>query len=277
MTEKNKNKRIKIVEADLVDNAEVELTDLLNASSKAEKAILDLCDKCLAFKDQALKSMVLHMKERAADVTKRISQLGISGGRVNDTDDQLGGDVEGEITDSSNLDARGNKQRLDLESSSVFESVKAKYLKRKKLKEFSGLELEAEEPDDSAEQELSKEKQVIKDNTYEKPGVVEDEEPEAGDMDGKVVIDLTEPFEQVVKGLDPQEFASFKGNVIAHLEGAIDDVEHVKDSAVADEFAKTIEALSATQSVDDFDMGMEQIYDFADEHDILVETIKLKK
>lgn len=281
MIEKIKNRRLKLVESEVIDTAEIELTDLLTASSKAEKAILDLCDKCLAFKNSKVKEMSLQLKSRAAALTQALSNLEVTGDVSDVGGDELGGDDEGEVTDSSNLNSRGDKQRLDqLESSSVFESVKAKYFKRKKkkLKEFSGLEMEADEPgiDHDAEDELTKEKKVIKDNTYEKPAITE--ESDEAEMGGdKVIIDLTEPFEQVIKGLDPSEFHTFKSGVISKLEQAIDSVEQKKDSAIADEFTKSIEALSVTQSVDDFDMGMEQIYDFADTHDILVETVTSKK
>ena len=272
MAEKTKNKRIKIVEAEVVDTAEVELTDLLSASSKAEKAILDLCDKCLAFRDQGIKKMALQLKARAAALTQALSNLEITGD-ISDTGDsgeQLGSE-KGNI-DSRNLDNEGNKGRL--------ESVRDKYMKKKKLKE-SDLELEAEEHSDepkidsSAKQELNKEEKVIDNNTIDQDKHEGDNEA-IGESD-KVVIDLSEPFEQLVKGLDDSEFQTFKSNVVSCLENSIDSIESKKDSNTAEEFTRSIEALNATQSVEDFDMGLDQVYDFADEHDILVETINKKK
>lgn len=267
-----KNKRIIVQEAELVDNAEVELVDLLSSSSKAEKAILDLCDKCLSFKNQEIKTMALQLKSRAASLTQALSNLQVTG-NVNDIggEKNLDAPVDNQMqqgNDSRNMNDEGDKQRLDMpEAAPIIESAKDRYLKRKKLKE-ADLELEAE--DKSADEEIAKEEKVISDNTYDKPDIKEEGEsiPE-----GKIVIDLSEPFENVVKGLDQSEFEAFKHDVISHLEGAIDPIEQKKDSMVADQFTKSIEALNASQSVEDFDLGMDQIYDFADENDILVETI----
>lgn len=276
-----KNKRIIVQEAELVDDSEIELTDILGSASKTEKAILDLCDKCLAFKNDKLKKMVLQVKARAAAVTEYISELGVNGMGGSDTNDQeITNGMDDDGIDSSNLNGKGDRQRLDMPEASsmgVVESAKQRYLKRKKLKE-ADLEMEADEKLNAGKQtneELDKEKSVIKTNTFDKSSPIKEdgENPSMGD---KVVIDLSEPFENVVKGLDPNEFETFKRDVISHLEGSIDSVEQKKDPTIADEFTKSIEALSMSKSVEDFDMGMDQIYDFADSNDILVETIKRK-
>lgn len=277
MAEKIKNRRLRLVEAEVVDTAEVELIDLLSSSSKAEKAILELCDKCLAFKNSKVKEMALQLKSRAAALTQALSNLEITGDVSDVGGDELGGNDTSNLqgTDSQNLNAEGQKQPLDMpEAAPVFESAKAKYLKRKQLKE-TALEFEAAVPgevanDKTGQKELDKEEKVISDNTYDKPSIAEEG---VGD---KVVIDLTGPFEQLIQGLDPNEFQTFKSSVVSNLEGAIDSIEKKKDPTVADQFTKSIEALSASQTVDDFDIGMEQIYDFADENNILVETIKRK-
>lgn len=272
-----KNKRIIVQEAELVDNAEVELVDLLSSSSKAEKAILDLCDKCLSFKNQEIKTMALQLKSRAASLTQALSNLQVTG-NVNDIggeknlDAPVDNQMQQQGNDSRNMNDEGDKQRLDMpEAAPIIESAKDRYLKRKKLKE-ADLELETE--DKSADEELAKEEKVISDNTYDKPAIKEERSENV--PEGKIVIDLSEPFENVVKGLDPSEFETFKHDVISHLEGSIDPIEQKKDSMVADQFTKSIEALNASQSVEDFDMGMDQIYDFADQNDILIETIKRK-
>lgn len=215
-----KNKRTPIKEAELIDTAEVELTDLLSAAIKAERACLDLKEKVYAFKrDSNLKGIVSQMSEMASNVTKMVSDLEIGGG---------GGD-EGE---DQRLDLERNPSHEDfedrrLESKEVVkESVKQKYLKSKLLKETP------------------------------------------------TIIDLTEPFERAIEKLDEPEFNSFKSDVVSKLESSIDSIEASAGAQKAEEFVSSIQALSAAKGVKDFDFGMERLYDFADENNILVETVK---
>src|ERR1700761_4743030 len=134
MSTKIKNKRYTLAEADLIDTAEVELTDLLGSSSKAEKAILDLCDKCLSFKNPQIKTMALQLKSRAAALTQAISNLEITGD-ISDVGGDAGAQKEipndADGVPNSNLNDTGmdrNTSKRDLEmpeAANMIESAKA--------------------------------------------------------------------------------------------------------------------------------------------------------
>ena len=123
------------------------------------------------------------------------------------------------------------------------ESVKQKYLKRKQLREAEDVSVE--------------------------------DKPQASEAD--VVIDLTEPFNKVINGLDDDEFSDFKSDVVDKLEDHIDSVENKVSTPAADEYSKTIEALDAANSAEDFDFALNRLYDFADKNEIIVETVVNKK
>jgi len=247
------NRRIKLIEEPLQDGQtttpEMELTNLINLSSKVEKAVLDLSNACLAFNNDGLKNMSLQLKGKCAAVTQALADLKTSG--TLEPEEERGHLEGGEPS----LHAKQN-----LDRAGVIESAKSKYLKRKKLKE--------------AEEDEEEESETV-DNTIPKPAGTENTKA-PNKQQGKVCIDLTEPFEKVIEGLDDSEFQMFKSGVVSKLEPAIDSVEKATDNVKADEFANSVEALGAANNVSDFDFAMNKIYDFADANDILVETIKRK-
>lgn len=151
----------------------------------------------------------------------------------------------------SNFDDEEEDTKMDLNKPESgerrLESAMKKYLRRKALKE------EEKKYGESDEQES------------------EDENSE------DIVIDLTEPFSKVVDTLDDNEFSTFKKDVVGKLEAEINSVENKLSSEKADEFAKSVEALDSVDSADDFDFAMDNIYDFADDNSILIETVKRNK
>ena len=116
---------------------------------------------------------------------------------------------------------------------------------------------------------------------YFKKKLKESEEPQTEEVktneDGKVVIDLSEPFEKAISGLDDKEFETFKSDVVSKLENHIDTVENKISAPAADEYVKSVEALGASKTSEDFDFALDKLYDFADNNEIIVETVKSKK
>lgn len=234
-----KNNRLRVTEAAAVN--EVGLQDLLDLSQKVQTSVLGLQNAALKFNDRHLMGLATKLASDGGDFHKYISQL------VMDAGGQQGIATKEKTTldaPEENIDDNSSMQRL--------ESAKTKYLKRKKLKEAEESEEEEEEVENT------------------------DEKEEGENTKTDVVIDLSEPFEKVIDGLDDNEFDTFKSDVVAKLENHIDTIEDKFETPTADEYAKTVEALGASDSSEDFDFALDKLYDFADKHDIIVETVKKK-
>ena len=236
-----KNNRTKLTEATM---NEIGLQDLLDLSAKVQVTVLSLQNASLKFNDKALMQLATKLNSDASQFHNYISKLVMNAG------DGL----------RSGLDSEdGSDERKNLNSTGIdipkLESVKAKYLKRKKLKESDSTEDEQNDDDDTNEN----------DSTTENDGK-------------EIKIDLTEPFAKVIEGLEDEEFNEFKGEVVSTLEKHIDSVETKISAEAADEYAKTIEAMDATKNSEDFDFALDNLYNFADKNEIIVETvIKNKK
>jgi hypothetical protein len=249
------------------------LEEALDSAIKAENAANNMLTMAAKSKIKEFHSLVGKYKSLASEIVQMLSRLMMKGegGVQADSDERIRLDAPDAETNSIEQQAQPQLQKQ--------ESAKDRYNKRK-IKE-------AEEIAD--DNEVAKESPT-KPATEVTPPPTAPEKPEAlgaepnttpdiapNQNSGEAVIDLSEPFARVLDGLEPDEFQQFKTDVVAKLEGAIDMVEQKTDPTAADEFTKSIQAISATNSGQDFDMAMNQIYDFADANDIIVETVKVVK
>lgn len=237
------NKRVKIIEASETMNT-ISLQDLLTLSTKVLSAVLQLQTSALSFNNQRVMALATKLNSNASEFHNVISELV----------------MEGDVTSSDVTDEKTNlsaPSKPDLGQKQL-ESVKVKYLK-KKLKEAEGEDEETDVNDD-----------IPTDDT------IKDDDKTEGNHD-ELVIDLTEPFSKVINGLDDSEFSEFKSDVVSKLEDSMDDVEQEVGSEKGDEYANAVTAIDAAKQPEDFDFALNQLYDFADKNEIIVETVKKTK
>jgi hypothetical protein len=239
------NNRLKLNEA---ENA-VGLQDLLDLSQKVQTSVLALQNGALKFNDRRLMELATKLASDGGDFHKYISHLVMeAGGQQGIMKQQAELEQSVAPPQQQNLNAPTNTP-TDTGTVQQLESAKARYLKRKKLKESEDTQVYMNEEDN--------------------------DEPKK--VNGEVVIDLSEPFEKAIDGLDDKEFNTFKSDVVSKLEDHIDTVENKVSAPAADEFVKSVEALGAAKSSEDFDFALNNLYDFADKHEIIVETVKKTK
>lgn len=227
----DKNKRIKILKEEVIN--EVTLQDLLGFASKAQIAVMQLTDNCMSFNDPILRQLSARVNKDVADLSDKI---------------------RGAIIANSNRTEPAPKEQLDgsgmgMENKSRLESIAEAKVLYKKLKEAFGSEIEEDE-----EEETPAPEQPVTETPSTEPVQEESIEKE---------IDLSQPFTEVLSGLSPEQFATFKGNVVNAL----------KASGITDpNFQTIVSEIENTVQVDDFNFAMDSLYDYADANGIEITT-----
>jgi hypothetical protein len=248
------NKRIKLLKEETIN--EVTLQQLLDLAGKAEIAVMQLADNCMKFNSKSLKVASAEVKAKLSSLSDTIRNL------------IMGNEQESEQANE--------KQPLDQSQGSDSARLESEEL----MDESENLGTEIKPKMD----ELVKEARKIYRRIIE-AAIIEDEDGEldtasaqktmdaasskaSKEANGEKVIDLSEPFENAIAGLDDSEFQGFKSQV----------VDALKASGVTEpEFQSLVSDVEGAEDVDDFNFALDKVYDYADNENILVETEKKSK
>lgn len=231
----NKKNRVYLKEE---SDKQVTLNDLMDLGTKAQIAVIQLADQCMKFNND-------HLRKISAQVNKEVAELcnQIKGAIINNNMD-VSDDVK------KQLDAPGEKVRQS-PNAKVFEAKNQKN-KIKKLFEALNEILESDEVEET--------------DVEEAPELVDETEAaddETTDSNDSKVIDLSTPFESVIDGLDDEQFQTFKKDVIDVLKGS---------SIVDPAYQTLVQNMEEVETAEDFNFGLDAIYDYADENNIEITT-----
>lgn len=245
-----KNKRIGLKEE--VIN-QVTLKDLLDLSSKAESAMLPVVNGAMSFNNKAIQQLASQAKSSIDKLSNSLRELIMNGEGSTQVD--ISGDTQVNPTEQA-----GPKAPIELPPNTN-NLIGEELTESNMIKMFRKLIKEAL---DEKSEEVTTEPPVGAEDESLQP---EPEEPKAEVPAQQKSIDLSEPFSNLLKGLDDAGFMQFKQDVI----------DTVESSGIADGgLTRALDAIRSSVDVDDFNEAMTQLYDFADANDVLIESEKKK-